>query len=96
MSMQIGSRLTVMFAMIVWENMKERSFKKKQRRYTMNWHRCDMCGCYLDPGEGLLCDECLEKRRKREESRNAFSNLTVGNYGQMEMSLKGGMQLWQD
>lgn len=32
-------------------------------------YRCDMCGCYLDPGEGRICEECREKskRRKREK-----------------------------
>ena len=28
-------------------------------------YRCDSCGCYLDPGEGLLCDECREMVRMR-------------------------------
>ena len=28
-------------------------------------YNCDLCGCYLDPGEGLLCDECRQKVRER-------------------------------
>ncbi|MCB6610223.1 hypothetical protein V3C10_04160 [[Clostridium] symbiosum] len=31
-----------------------------------NCYRCDMCSCYLDPGEGMLCDECRQKLRERE------------------------------
>lgn len=31
----------------------------------MHSYRCDSCGCYLDPGEGLLCDECREQMRER-------------------------------
>ena len=32
----------------------------------MAWkYRCDSCGCYLDPGEGLLCEECRQKIRYR-------------------------------
>lgn len=35
------------------------------------YHECRICGCNLDPGEGLICDECkqkeLEEKRKREE-----------------------------
>ena len=28
----------------------------------MAWnYKCDICGCYLDPGEGLLCEECRQK-----------------------------------
>lgn len=31
----------------------------------MAWkYRCDSCGCYLDPGEGLLCEECRQKIRE--------------------------------
>lgn len=26
-----------------------------------NSYRCDVCGCYLDPGEGRVCDDCMEK-----------------------------------
>ena len=28
-------------------------------------YRRDSCGCYLDPGEGLLCDECRDRVRSR-------------------------------
>lgn len=29
-------------------------------------YRCDICGCYLDPGEGRTCDECRSDRARRE------------------------------
>lgn len=22
------------------------------------WNKCRSCGCFLDPGEGSVCDEC--------------------------------------
>lgn len=31
----------------------------------MHSYRCDSCGCYLDPGEGLLCDECRERMHEK-------------------------------
>lgn len=31
----------------------------------MNWYRCNRCSCYLDPGEGQLCEECLEQQKQR-------------------------------
>ena len=36
-------------------------------------YRCDVCGCYLDPGEGDLCDECqkaVDARRRNAERIN--------------------------
>lgn len=39
----------------------------------MNVYRCDICGCYLDPGEGRICEECrAEDRRKQKEKREIF------------------------
>lgn len=45
----------------------------------MNWYRCDICGCYLDPGEGLTCDECLRKQEKKriETSRHNRSESPI-------------------
>lgn len=28
-------------------------------------YQCEVCRCYLDPGEGFLCDECRDKMQKR-------------------------------
>ncbi len=45
----------------------------------MAWkYRCDSCACYLDPGEGLLCEECRQKIRERTRKGrqlDAFLNL---------------------
>ena len=55
----------------------------------MNWHRCDICGCYLDPGEGRLCDDCQEDMRRREKKKESMRRLFVpGDMGQMEMRLE--------
>ncbi len=27
-------------------------------------YRCLVCGCYLDPGEGRICEECQAKIKK--------------------------------
>lgn len=49
-----------------------------------NQYRCDMCGCYLDPGEGLLCDECREETRRRirkaDRYRELFAEQKSGQY----------------
>lgn len=31
----------------------------------MAFYRCDTCGCYLDPGEGRICEECRAKNRRK-------------------------------
>lgn len=33
-------------------------------------YRCDICGCYLDPGEGRTCDEC--QQREAEQRKQHF------------------------
>ena len=48
----------------------------------MNRYRCDECGCYLDPGEGRLCEECLELK----QSLGIFQEIESG---QIRMKLKG-------
>lgn len=55
----------------------------------MNRYRCDVCGCYLDPGEGLLCEECrddMKRRIKRAEDMSA--SMYEGADGQYEMRLQ--------
>ena len=52
----------------------------------MYGYSCDKCGCTLDPGEGSICEECLEeadtkKQREREVERMVRST----DYKQMEM-----------
>lgn len=52
-------------------------------------YRCDSCGCYLDPGEGLLCDECLDRVRSRIKKMDDY-NLAVRETqgGQYQMKLQ--------
>ncbi len=54
-----------------------------------NRYRCDECGCYLDPGEGRLCDECRDRERIRarhaEEYRRAVREGAGGQY-EMEVT----------
>ncbi len=28
------------------------------------WNKCRKCGCFLDPGEGSICDECRRAQEK--------------------------------
>lgn len=35
----------------------------------MNWYRCDICGCYLDPGEGKTCQDCLQEQKINSKIR---------------------------
>ena len=28
-------------------------------------YRCEVCGCYLDPGEGRICEDCLREDRRK-------------------------------
>lgn len=42
----------------------------------MNNYRCDICGCYLDPGEGRICDEC----RVSVERRNLLAKRMTDKY----------------
>lgn len=36
-------------------------------------HRCECCGCSLDPGEGRICEECLEEREREAERKRILS-----------------------
>lgn len=55
----------------------------------MNWrYKCDSCGCFLDPGEGFLCDECREKTRKKIRESQRFEKLLNVDAGQVEMRME--------
>ena len=28
-----------------------------------NWYQCKRCGCYLDPGEGDICEDCRKAQK---------------------------------
>lgn len=54
-----------------------------------NRYQCDMCGCYLDPGEGLLCDECRQKLWERERMADRMrAAVCEGDGRQIEMNLQ--------
>ena len=54
-----------------------------------NRYQCDVCGCYLDPGEGLLCDECTQKvRSKALRGRKIQEIIQENDMGQMEMNIQ--------
>ena len=56
----------------------------------MNRYRCDECGCYLDPGEGRLCEECLElKKRRALRRKQSLGVFQETEKGQIRMRLKG-------
>ena len=42
----------------------------------------------MDPGEGLLCEDCREDMRRRMKQKERYNNLAVGDCGQMEMRLE--------
>lgn len=38
------------------------------RPYKAYGRLCEGCGCRLDPGEGRLCEDCLEEKERREQA----------------------------
>lgn len=56
----------------------------------MNRYRCDECGCYLDPGEGRLCEECLKLKKSRAlRMKQSLGVFQETESGQIRMKLKG-------
>lgn len=56
----------------------------------MNRYRCDECGCYLDPGEGRLCEECLELKKSRAlRMKQSLGIFQETESGQIKMRLQG-------
>lgn len=52
-------------------------------------YRCDSCGCYLDPGEGLLCDECRYRVRSRIKKMDNYNLAFIESQdGQYQMKLQ--------
>lgn len=54
----------------------------------MHSYRCDSCGCYLDPGEGLLCDECLERMRERVQQAEKMRRFLDMEEPQIKMNME--------
>ena len=48
-----------------------------------NRYRCDSCGCYLDPGEGRQCEECMRESQMRVRKMKTMNEVvTEGRGGQ--------------
>lgn len=54
----------------------------------MHSYRCDSCGCYLDPGEGLLCDECREQMRERVQQSEKIRRFLDMEEPQIKMNME--------
>lgn len=49
-------------------------------------YKCRVCGCFLDPGEGSLCEECHMKVIRDREKKLQMERLTrVIGYTQMRI-----------
>lgn len=46
-------------------------------------YRCEVCNCFLDPGEGRVCEECREKKKIQPRVR-----LNLERDGQYRIDLK--------
>lgn len=53
-------------------------------------YRCDSCGCYLDPGEGRICDECQQNDIERRVKRHVQNCIQLLDGMQYEFNLDGG------
>lgn len=54
-------------------------------------YHCDSCGCYLDPGEGHICNECQQQEtERRERRRSAQDTIHLMDGWQYELNLDGG------
>ncbi len=54
-----------------------------------NNYRCDSCGCYLYPEEGLLCDDCrqrIHERVQQSERIRRFLNIEEPQMNMEEMA----------
>lgn len=58
----------------------------------MAWnYKCDSCGCYLDPDEGLLCEECRARIRERTRRGRQLDALLDTEEPQIKMKLE---EIW--
>lgn len=42
----------------------------------MFYRKCEGCGCSLDPGEGRVCDGCIQET-ERKRARDAFMGIML-------------------
>lgn len=52
----------------------------------MYGYLCEKCGCRLDPGEGSVCEECLEEADAKKQRKKEFDRMVnTTDYKQMKM-----------
>lgn len=51
-------------------------------------YRCDVCGCYLDSGEGRTCEECRAQAARRSQKMKDLREAIRLNGNQYEMRLQ--------
>ena len=52
----------------------------------MYGYLCEKCGCTLDPGEGSVCEECLEESDTKKKRKKEFDRMVRSkDYRQMNM-----------
>lgn len=57
-----------------------------KERGIMGWnYKCRECGCYIDPGEGGLCDECREKEETKK--RPIDTSISTGQHSRNHAKL---------
>lgn len=54
----------------------------------MHSYRCDSCGCYLDPAEGLLCDECRARMHERVQNSKRIRRFLDTEEPQIKMNME--------
>lgn len=59
----------------------------------MNPYRCDICGCYLDPGEGGRCDECRRETRNGRAQKERLLKIEIAADGaELTAKINSGIQ----
>lgn len=52
----------------------------------MHGYLCEKCGCTLDPGEGRICEECLDESDTKKQREKEFDRMVRStDYKQMKM-----------
>ena len=52
----------------------------------MYGYLCKRCGCRLDPGEGNICEECLDEMEVKKQREKEFDRMVRStDYRQMNM-----------
>lgn len=54
----------------------------------MHSYRCDSCGCYLEPLEGLLCEECRQRMHERVQQSEKIRRFLNTEEPQIKMNME--------